>query len=80
MLVEGKEPSLRGSRLKVRRTFLGSYGGRERSKKEGRDEQIKKLPAMVLLDKVQIQQETRAMAWVCLQRIKTPWRCSKCSL
>lgn len=52
--------------------LLGSiYTSRGRSKKEGNGdsggEQINRLPAGLLLDKVQIQQETRAIAGDCFR-------------
>ena len=52
--------------------LLGSiYRSRVRSKKEGNGdsggEQINRLPARLLLDKVQIQQETRAIAGDCFR-------------
>lgn len=82
VLVEGKETILGGSTLKVRKTLQGSIcgnmGGGSENKGNGdrRGDPMNKLSSMVLLDKVQIQQETRAfIAGDCSRGIKMPWRC-----
>lgn len=77
---EGEGVNLGGSRLKVRKELLESiYRSRGRSKKQENDgsggDQINRLPARLLLDKVQIQQETRLLQESVFSGIKMPWRC-----
>lgn len=66
----------------MRKELLESiYRSRGRSKKQENDgsggEQMNRLPARLLLDKVQIQQETWLLQESVFSEIKMPWRCLK---
>jgi hypothetical protein len=66
----------------VRKELLESiYRSRGRSKKQENDgsggEQMNRLPARLLLDNVQIQQETWLLQESVFSEIKMPWRCLK---